>query len=187
MKHRLFYTVGLIVAVMVAFATSSAEAASGNGPYYSSPSWDEKLACTKASNCPRFIVLVNWSSAAVLDKETGLVWERSPSTTPLDWYTAQSHCNSLNLGNRLGWQMPTMQELASLMDGDPANTSSPKLPPGHPFFNVQSSVYWSATTYAVATGSAWDLNFGDGQVFNDPKSLSNLVWCVRGGQGVDPQ
>jgi hypothetical protein len=29
-----------------------------------------------------------------------------------------------------------IQELASLVNGNPANTSSPMLPPGHPFTNV---------------------------------------------------
>ena len=37
------------------------------------PSWDRKMGVVN-----RFAVLTNWSSAAVLDKETGLVWERSP-------------------------------------------------------------------------------------------------------------
>lgn len=186
MKIRQFYTFGFIVLLMVAFITSLSEAASGNGPYYSSPSWDEKLACTKASNCPRFIVLVNWSNAAVLDKETGLVWERSPSTTQLGWFSAQSYCNQLTTGGRLGWRLPTIQELASLVD--PNATSAPSLPAGYPFQNVQSSIYWSATTNAVNASNAWFVNFLDGDVDIDVKSdLNVFVWCVRGGQGVDPQ
>jgi hypothetical protein len=129
-------------------------------------------------------------SNAVLDRETGLVWERSPSTSIVNWLNAQIQCNTLNLGNRKGWRLPTVQELASLVDGDPANTSSPRLPPGHPFQNVQSSRYWSATADAEATSYTWGVDFINGYVdhgyyFN--KARSNFVWCVRGGQGVDPQ
>jgi len=193
MKHKLLYALGLIVLVMVAFATSPAEAQTvAPGPYYATPSWDQTLACTTLANCPRFIVLSNMSSAAVLDRETGLVWERSPTAPPtdpgtFDWFGAQLHCNSLTVGNRKGWRLPTLQELASLVDGDTANFSSPRLPPGHPFTNVQPSTYCSATTLASDTSHAWFVNFNNGNVDDHGKSTTVFVWCVRGGQGVDPQ
>jgi hypothetical protein len=111
------------------------------GPYYANPSWDQTLACSTLANCPRFIVLSNMNSAAVLDRETGLVWERSPSPGPfVNWLQAHYVCNKLILGNRFGWRLPTVQELASLMeprilDVPPINW----LPAGHPFGNVQLS------------------------------------------------
>jgi hypothetical protein len=51
------------------------------GPYLATPAWDQKLQCDTLTTCPRFVVLSNWNSEAALDRETGLVWERSPSTT----------------------------------------------------------------------------------------------------------
>ncbi len=42
------------------------------------PSWEKKLPCVSKDNCPRFEVLADWNNEAVLDKETGLVWEKSP-------------------------------------------------------------------------------------------------------------
>ena len=188
MKHKLLSALGLIVLGMVTLGVSPAEAqTTAPGPYYATPSWDQTLACTTTANCPRFIVLSNMSSAAVLDRETGLVWEKSPSTSTFTWWGAQSHCNHLTVGNRKGWRLPTLQELASLVDGDPANTG-PRLPPGHPFTNVQSSYYWSATTSAASSSNAWVVYFNDGDVDDGGKSHSNyFVWCVRGGQGVDPQ
>ena len=54
-----------------------AQAVDAVGPYYALPSWDRKMAAVN-----RFVVLTNWNSEAVLDKETGLVWERSPANTP---------------------------------------------------------------------------------------------------------
>ena len=190
MKHKLLCTLALVVLVMVAFATSPAEAqTTAPGPYYATPSWDQTLACTTLATCPRFIVLSNMSSAAVLDRETGLAWERSPYTNITTWMTAQMYCNNLTVGNRKGWRLPTLQELASLVDGDPANISSPRLPPGHPFSNVQSSTYWSATTDHGADNLAWVVNFSNGDVDNHGAKVlvTHRVWCVRGGQGVDPQ
>ena len=154
------------------------------GPYYANPAWDQKLDCTTPSNCPRFIVLANWNSAAVLDRETGLVWQRTPDDD-FQWFVAHTRCRSTPTGGRHGWRLPTIQELMSLRD--PAATVAPFLPPGHPF-NVQAVDYWSANTSVVNASNAWFLRLGDAGVpLVEAKNLSKFVWCVRGGSGVDPQ
>jgi hypothetical protein len=122
---------------------------------------------------------------AVLDRETGLVWEKSPDSTARSWPDAQTHCNQRILSNRRGYRLPALQELASLVDPTQGN---PSLPPGHPFTNVQLSLNWSATTYASDTSLAWGVNFSSGAVLTGTKTvLGRFAWCVRGGQGVDPQ
>ena len=198
MKHKLFCTLGLMILALVGFAANPAGATTAAGPYYANPSWDQQLPAST-----RFVVLSNWidaahplGGAAVLDRETGLVWEQSPSTSTFIWEDAQFHCNGVDVifpdrpgvraGNRLGWRLPTLQELSSLVDLS-VSAPGPTLPSGHPFSNVQSNFYWSATTYAAGAGGAWDVNFGGGFVNIGDKSLDGDVWCVRGGQGVDPQ
>ncbi len=183
MEHRQFYTFGFIVLVMVLFVTNLAQA---KDPYYHMPAWDQKLACAPGK-CPRFLVLADWGdSAAVLDKETGLVWERYPSMSFFTWENAQIHCNRLTTGGRLGWRLPTLQELASLVDPT-VPSPGPTLPIGHPFTSVLTSFYWSATTSAPNTSSVWEVSFEFGDVDIFAKDGNNFVWCVRGGQGVDPQ
>ena len=174
---------GLLAIGTVALTTSPTPAlADQPGPYYATPSWDQQLPAST-----RFIVLSNWGGAAVLDRETGLVWEKSPDATLRTWRDAQIACLIKNLGARKGWKLPSIQELASLVDGDPANTSSPRLPPGHPFTNVQLSFgYWSASTVADST-TAWVVGSGNGVVSGFDKSDTLFVWCVRGGPGGDPQ
>jgi len=186
MTHKLFCTLTLIVLALVGFAANLANAATtAAGPYYANPSWDQTL-----PSSTRFIVLSNLNSAAVLDRETGLVWEQSPSTSTLSWDGAQNHCNTLRAGGRLGWRLPTLQELASLVD--PSVSPGPTLPSGHPF-NVQSSIYWSATTLARDSSFAWSVDFSGPGIFGSVGTggKSNvflfLAWCVRGGQGVDLQ
>jgi hypothetical protein len=142
------------------------------------PSWAATLPAAQ-----RFQLVLG--GAAVLDRETGLVWERSPDTTTRTWVNAQSHCNTRTVGNRKGWRLPTIQELASLID--PTVATSPTLPAGHPFTNVQSSFYWSASTDASDTSRAWGVNLLNGNVNSVDKTLALFVWCVRGGPGVDPQ
>jgi hypothetical protein len=207
MKLRLSYTFGLIVLGVLAVAPRLADAqTTAPGPYYATPSWDQTL-----PSGTRFIVLSNMSSNAVLDRETGLVWERSPLAPCVSafcsvpdpgtrtWFEAHARCIlEVTVGSRGGWRLPTLQELQSLIDYDPANASSPRLPPGHPFMNVQGTSaslpgfarYWSATSFVDSSntpGSAWAVNFNSGNLFTGGKNISNFVWCVRGGQGVDPQ
>ena len=142
------------------------------------------------NNTPgRFIVLSSYNNEAVFDSETGLVWEQSPSTSTFPWsstglITAATYCNRLDVGNRFGWRLPTLQELASLVDRSQSNLA---LPAGHPFSNVQSNFYWSATTSAANASRAWVVFSGSGFAFTVVKSEAEFVWCVRGGQGVDPQ
>ena len=148
------------------------------------PTWSKKIPCDSTSNCPRFEVLADFNDEAVLDKETGLVWEQAPSTTALDWATSFIHCNNIIIGGREGWHLPTFEQLASLVD---SSQSNPTLPSGHPFTNVQLSEYWSATTDNYDTNYARAVYFVNGGMSNGSKNplLKHYVWCVRGGQSYD--
>ena len=64
----------------------------------------------------RFQVLSGFGGGAVLDQETGRVWELSPSTSPMTSTAAFTHCYQLEVGGRKGWRLPTIEELASLVD-----------------------------------------------------------------------
>jgi hypothetical protein len=174
----------LLAVTLLAAAAVPASAqlsVTANGPYYATPSWGQKLTTN------RFVILANWNSEAVLDRETGLVWERSPDTTLRDWSLAQFHCNSRSVGGRMGWRLPGIQELASLMD---PTVSGQRLPAGHPFVNVQFA-YWSTTSRDIVVTTpipgAWFARFSDGDIFVIGKSNQVYVWCVRGGPGSDVQ
>jgi hypothetical protein len=179
---KLWKNVSVLWAVGMALGMSGlALGATGTGPYYATPSWDQQLPAAT-----RFVVLSNWGNGneAVLDRETGLVWEQSPSTTGELWLNASQHCVQLSKGGRKGWRLPTVQDLASLID--PTQTNPP-LPSGHPF-TAQSSDYWSASSDAFNAAGAWVVSFINGDVYRVNKSVGGYyAWCVRGGPGVDPQ
>lgn len=176
MKKVYSVLIALGVLTLVASEAGAAEAK----PAY--PSWSKQI-----NTANRFTVLKAFGGAAVLDNETGLVWEQSPSASTPTWLDAQIHCTILTVGNRKGWRLSTIQELASLVD--PNAAGAPFLPAGHPFTNVQSSFnyYWSATTTARNTSLAWVVDFNTGIVGDVDKSNNHFAWCVRGGQGVDLQ
>lgn len=181
MKRRLAYTLGLIVAVVAVVASVRAGAITANGPYYAWPAWAQKLPAST-----RFVVMTNWNSDAVLDRETGLVWERSPDMTGRQWVLAQHHCKTRIVGSRLGWRLPTIEELTSLMEPSQPVDS---LPAGHPFTQVSSAGTWSSTRDLVSPVLAWKSEFNGGPfpVFQSFDSDALQAWCVRGGQGSDMQ
>jgi hypothetical protein len=100
------------------------------------------------------------------------------------WNTARFHCTRRTTGGRKGWRLPSMPELASLIDPS-VPLPGPTLPPGHPFTNVQSASYWSATTNAEDPTDAWGVIFFVGDVLSGSKASSIHAWCVRGGNNAD--
>ena len=135
------------------------------------PTWSQKLPAAE-----RFVLVLD--GAAVLDKETGLVWEQSPGTNTYSWLSSQIHCIDNTVANRKGWRLPSIEELSSLID---STQSALALPSDHPFNNVQSSYYWSSTTHATNTDAAWVVYLNYGNANNLDKSSHYYVWCVRGG------
>ena len=206
MRTRLL-TAMLVILGTVTFTTVLAHAqTSSNGPYYATPSWDQKLQCDTAATCPRFIVLSNWNSLAVLDRETGLVWERSPLAPCLDprfcividtgtrsWFRAKDRCAAeVKAGDRGGWRLPTVEELRSLLDfGTPLGLG--QLPPGHPFIGAQRDLYWSGTNFVDSVAGTPDriyvVDVDSGATVPALKidAAHVFVWCVRAGQVSNPQ
>jgi hypothetical protein len=125
------------------------------------PTWGQKLPASE-----RFKIVMD--GEAVLDKETGLVWQQNalgewPSSLPLpppppppvliSYRNPDQWCSALYIGGRGGWRGPTVDELMTLVD---RTQSNPALPSGHPFSNVQSC-YWTTTNNVAVdftTGSA---------------------------------
>jgi hypothetical protein len=132
----------------------------------------------------RFVILPAFTNDAVLDKATGLVWEKSPQTTSAKWTAARRTCTEKNVGGQKGWRLPSLEELSGLVDFSVAPPSL-ALPPGHPFLAVRSAVYWSSTRPGEDPKGAWGVHFGLGggaTFINGAHSVQ--VWCVRDGMEV---
>jgi hypothetical protein len=157
------------------------------------PAWSKNLDSTNGvasgvrAGCDsdRFTCVFN--DKAVLDNETGLVWERTPNAF------GDSLVDSVLICLRLhefitdfdhgGWRVPTISELASLYDATQAGVI--KLPTGHPFGGtVEPGEYWSVTGLDGQPTLAFTVDFGggggsirDGAKLSDPGPNR---WCVRG-------
>ncbi|MEI8206742.1 MAG: DUF1566 domain-containing protein [Kiritimatiellales bacterium] len=145
------------------------------------PGDDGELESGVAWPNPRF---TNLSDGTVVDNLTGLEWAQAPhalsgNSGATNWTVALDFCNNLVYAGHSDWRLPSIKELESLVS---CGTYSPALPAGHPFAGVQFDIYWSGTSYAYATGSAWGVSLGNGDVFSFNKTLNYFVWPVRGGQ-----
>jgi hypothetical protein len=73
------------------------------------------------------------ADGGVLDRATGLVWERAPGPAALAWAEAASDAG----GAGEGWRLPTLGELTGL---------AAALTPGHPFEGADPhGVFWSTS------------------------------------------
>lgn len=139
--------------------------------------WDQNLPAAK-----RFVLLAAFNNEAVLDKNTGLVWERVPDAADLVWTIQTFNCINKKVGGTRGWRLPSVAELVSLID--------PLLPkpfvPADIFPDVPPlGLFWSATTHGEDHTLAWDVGFQSGDVLNHPKTTPLHAWCVRGGMNAD--
>jgi hypothetical protein len=167
----------LVLAVTLSAGAASAQTPQ-NGPYYGTPSWDQTLPAAT-----RFILLANFNNDAVLDRETGLVWQRQPDTLELSWEGAKAFCRQAATGNRRGWHMPTQEEAYTLLDPTQFN---PGLPPGHPFLGVNGDNFWTTTPSELNPPLIYVLSpiSGTGLGAVNPSAIPARVWCVRGGSGT---
>lgn len=143
-------------------------------------SWDRKI-----DRPNRFVVLDDFASDAVLDRETGLVWDRSPRGQLRTFSGAFNTCYATEIGGRLGFRVPTMPEITSLLD---RTQSFPPLPPGHPFdVSELTRDVWTASTLPGSDQAFTQDMRNDGFLGNTAKDNEQNVWCVRGGTGVEGQ
>jgi len=131
----------------------------------------DRFKCVMSTGAPFAI------PAAVLDMETGLVWQRNPDDATMTWYLAKLICHEAETGARRGWRLPTIDELNALADADAV---SPALPSGHPFVSP-FGLYWTSTEDNFDDGSAWAVSVaGSATNISEGKSDPALAWCVRG-------
>jgi hypothetical protein len=141
--------------------------------------WDKAMPASQ-----RFVVLAALNNDAVLDKETGLVWEKSPQSAAVSLPNARLACANKAVGGRKGWRLPALPELASLVDPSVASPG-PALPSGHPFAGVQSANYWSASAHVENPTLTWGVGFSNGAALGVSKAFDQRVWCVRGGMNAN--
>lgn len=137
---------------------------------------------------PRFQPVLD--GLAVLDKDTGLTWERFPEVIARDaasFFEGRQACHRKVIAGRIGWRFPTLDELSSLVD---KTQSNPSLAPGHPFLLPQfASQLWTTTVELENANVVYSLDILHGDIRPLPTTQNGrfVAWCVRGIPGPERQ
>lgn len=116
-----------------------------------------------------------FSDGSVIDKNTGLMWMRDePGEMSLT--EALQYCKKLELGGFKDWRLPSMKELASIVDLSfpDGNWFNKEI-----FPNIKTKplgFYWSATTYQATFGWGVNFQFGYDGYYADKK---NGKYCFK--------
>ena len=129
-----------------------------------------------------------------------LMWENVayPEEQKMNWDDAMEYAKNLRLGGYDDWRLPTIEELKAVVqecgginvtwDKDDwaakrdKNRANESYQVNYEAKGFASSNYWSSTTYAGYSGTAWDVHFGGGNQCYYSETNDFYVRCVRAGQ-----
>jgi hypothetical protein len=115
----------------------------------------------------------------VADNTTGLMWSQVTDMTPMNWQAALAWCENLSLAGYEDWRLPTLKELASIVDDDVDGLAIDSTY----FPDTMSAYYWSSTSNAYDPDHAWLISFSLGNNGQGSKYSTYYVRAVRGGRG----
>jgi hypothetical protein len=115
----------------------------------------------------------------VTDNATGLMWSQATDLTPLSWQAALAWCEDLSLAGYEDWRLPTLKELASIVDDDVDGLAVDSTY----FPDTMAAYYWTATSSAYNPEQAWLVSFSLGNNGHGSKNTTYYVRAVRGGRG----
>jgi len=118
----------------------------------------------------------NNGDGTVTDRVTGLMWQKSGSEKSMEYEKALAYINELNREGFAGhkdWRLPTIEELASLLESREMNGDLYI----DPVFDRKQGWCWSADKRS--SGSAWSVGFYDGLVLWFSIDYDYYVRAVR--------
>ena len=167
-------------------------------PYH--PGDDGTLQAGAVWPSPRF---TDNGDGTITDNLTGLVWLKDANYANtighdpdgdgagrMSWTSALDFVADINAGDfpnfgYTDWRLANVNEMDSLVNAEQENHAVWLI--GQGFSHVQDGIYWSSTTYASSTNSAWELNLGYGGIVAKlQKRGAGYVWPVRQGQWFHP-
>ncbi len=129
------------------------------------------------------------SGNSVVDRVTGLQWQRYPPGGATGWADAGTDCANLMLDGHRDWRLPTLAELTSLVDFTVLYTSAHQVPTlnASAFPTAQPTVVWSSTVYSGDPSWAYTVSFAGGDVVPYPQTVGFprvFGRCVRTSCGA---
>jgi hypothetical protein len=133
--------------------------------------------------------LFNQSTEVIPDQQTGLYWQRYPSTTAVYYANSFDVCASLSLatpGGSTGWRVPSYKELMTILDEVPhteyeGGSLVQKFIDSHAFPGTQPAYYWTSSPYLqnINPNNAYAIDFGTGSPNQLGTGNQAYVRCVH--------
>ena len=120
-------------------------------------------------------------AGTVLDTETGLRWQQAVDGTRRSQADSRTYCGDLSTGGGTfsDWRLPSVLELASLVDESVVDGSGPTID-SSAFPLTERDRFWSSSPVAGSPLLGWRVFFGVGNAsFNVLATDLNLARCVR--------
>lgn len=168
----------------------------GYGKVWCDPDYNkQQVRCVRSGVNPPYAWtegLIDNGDGTVTDQLTGLMWQQEEYGEPaqgsvceeiigyidsVQWETALTYCQNLQLGGHDDWRLPNIKELESITDENGTQTCF-----NMTFFPHACGNYWSSTSFIVDGNNAYYYENHTGQFKFISKSQSREVKCVRGGQ-----
>lgn len=118
------------------------------------------------------------ANATVRDTKTGLTWQQTTAGgQTYTWDAANSLCSGLGSG----WRLPTAKELLTLVDvqayhAEATTTVIDTVAFPSTWVDV---AWWSSTTQATSSSSAWAVDFSYGALYGSVKTAELHARCVK--------
>ncbi|WP_437731257.1 DUF1566 domain-containing protein [Sorangium sp. So ce1335] len=123
-------------------------------------------------------ILSDW----VLDRSTGLWWQRESGSDDFSWDGALSYCESLELSGYTDWRLPSAKELLSIVDTEELQPALDRVAfPGEP-----PGKFWSSTPVATSGTETFIVDFAIGDLAYSISSAKRRARCVRSDPPPDP-
>lgn len=118
----------------------------------------------------------NCGDGTTIAKDKTLCWEKSSQISVSNWNEASNYCENLNLSEKDDWRLPTIQELANVIE-----TNKTGLKINETLFpNTFEKNYWSASVYNNNPNMHWFAHFSTGfQGYGYSYNSGYAVRCIR--------
>ena len=125
----------------------------------------------------KYVAKILDGNGVVIDYATDLMWQQAGSAEGMTWQQAKAYVQQLHQGKFAGysgWRLPTVEELASLLEF----TRQPGTLYIAPVFDPTQRICWSADIFD-SPANVWFVYFGHGYISNTDANSELYVRAVR--------
>jgi len=118
----------------------------------------------------------NCGDGTTIANDKTLCWEKISQISVSNWNEASNYCENLNLSEKDDWRLPTIQELANIIE-----TNKTGLKINETVFpNTFEKNYWSSSVYNNNQNMHWFAHFSTGfQGYGYNYNSGYAVRCIR--------